>query len=313
MKKLILFLFFIFLINKSKSQVVFCPPGAEWHYSFYAMGLNQQINIVNESIKYIRDSVVNNESFKILYHKKFFIAHNRFNVLQSLIKQNGDTIFVKNNCTANKWQTLYNFAALPGQSWKIVVYPFLSSPTYSITYTVSVQSVSTININNFNLKRLHVTYTSYADSKEALITERLGCETFMFNYRNTFDSDGDYFAENLCYRDDAFGLKQYTEKPCDYTYNVGIRETHFQNANIQIYPNPTFDFFTLSSENDPSNEKINLVIKDIHGREIRQRNLHQLNSEPTKIDVSDLPEGLYLVSVYRHNEVIYTCKLIKRD
>jgi hypothetical protein len=35
MKKLLLVLTFLFAFNKAKTQTAFCPPGAEWHYTFW--------------------------------------------------------------------------------------------------------------------------------------------------------------------------------------------------------------------------------------------------------------------------------------
>ena len=74
---------------------------------------------------------------------------------------------------------------------------------------------------------------------------------------------------------------------------------------LKLFPNPTSDYFTLSS-ND--NDIASLTIHNILGRQIRQ-----YPAAERRFEVSDLPHGLYLVSVLDKQErVLKTLRLQKR-
>ena len=307
MKKFALLLLLL-AFQKTQAQIVFCPPGAEWHYSFFDPMFSEW---KNEQVKYVRDSVIGIENVKVLSHRRFFNSYNSFVVSLTVLKQAADTVFLRNVVTNHQWQVLYIYSASGGQSWKTTMYNF---STTAFTTTVSVDSVANISINNFNLKRLFVRYLQQAPpqwSSSDIIDERIGCARFLFNYYNPYrPSDGDRSLGILCYQDSSFGLKQFTSKPCNYVDYVGIAE-NYQNSNIKIYPNPVADIFTIGSEDVFIDAGILLSIKDLCGREIKNQAIYNLNSDPTKVDISDLPKGLYILNLLNHKQVIYSGKLFK--
>lgn len=221
MKKQLLFLcLFCALTGQAQQPVVFCPPGAKWHYNFYHYNIVGYPNnphyveyLYNKTIEYIGDTVIDNEPVKILHQDKF----NRClcggcYAKRTFVKQHGDTIFIKNSCLSS-WQILYNFAANVGEQWT------------SFSNTV-VDSVTTTMINGLTLKQLHITWVSgQINTITETITERIGGAYFF--PLNSGDCDGDNFNNFLCYGDNVLGLYQENEKPCDYTYPppVGILES----------------------------------------------------------------------------------------
>lgn len=126
----------LFLICPVKSQVVFCPPGAEWNYLF---SMDFSYAKYNETIKYKGDTIIGLETMKILTHQKFFTQINMANYGPTYIKQKGDTIFMKNGKTFNKWQILYNFDASTGHFWE----NSLQIGNDTINYKVTVTAVNT--------------------------------------------------------------------------------------------------------------------------------------------------------------------------
>lgn len=307
------FLFLILLsgwLSKSEAQIVFCPPGAEWHYSFlyYVPYLH-----TNVKIKYVKDSVLNSEQVKVLTQGSYY-SYCSLGPPSSLsfIKQNGDTVFFKNAATQNSWQILYNYAATAGQSWTNTISSFYSFST-TVTYTITVDSVNSVTMNGFMLRRLYVKYKNSTSSfnTPAQITERLGCEGYLFNYENPKNlGDCDRVRYFLCYQDDKFGLKQFTDKPCDYEDYVGIPE-NYQNSSIKIYPNPASDFLTVSFENELLKPGAVLSIKDLCGRAVKQVNMEDLSLASDRIDISDLSKGIYLLSVKNNEQTVYCIKLVK--
>ena len=311
------FLFFI-IEGKIQSQIVFCSIGAEWHYSFSPGENNTPVE--NEKIMYVRDSIDGGDIVKVLQHERFYKVWNLTpskGCILTLIKQRGDTIFMKNPGTQDKWQILYNFSAVAGQSWQdsiCEVDPAITfGPTVAFSYTVIVDSVRTVLINNFQLKTLYVRYVTsgglpYMKIDTVQITERLGCSRFMFNYYPLFHESSEIqtteIRDFLCYEDDSFGLNKFTSYPCDYSYYLGIeKETEPINC-IKIYPNPSNDkiFFDI-----PFQDNIEITVFSTLGSEVLKikdyPNLSALN-------VSGLKDGVYLYKV-RTKTNNYSGKFVK--
>jgi hypothetical protein len=219
----------------------------------------------------------------------------------TLIKQKGDTVFFKNKFSDHNWQILYNYATPIGQSWQTTLTTL--SQTKTVTYTV--QAIGTTTVNGLSLKQMTV---SSSDWGGTVITERFGSNAFLFNFisRNIGSCDSDIFIEFLCYQDDSFGLKQFTEKACDYrTYNsVGINELAGDKFGIFIYPNPVMRELTVESD---FTESAHLILTDVYGKELKRVEFENAS----KVDVRDLESGIYFVSIKRNGKMIQNTKFIK--
>ncbi|MCT4560938.1 MAG: GEVED domain-containing protein [Crocinitomicaceae bacterium] len=104
------------------------------------------------------------------------------------------------------------------------------------------------------------------------------------NKTYTFTQNGDYtvyVVENGCSSDtsDVFVAD-----------NVGIEEIEL-NASLKLYPNPTKGIFTLSTDQIEAQVA---VISDLNGKVVRQI---VLSDNETKIDISELEDGVYLLTV----------------
>ena len=322
MKKLLLAIFLFTIIQILPAQpLVFCPPGSEWHYLFD----NFWYPDTNEEVKYIKDSIIGQDTLKVLKHKwhKYYLRDNLSSGSNglTLIKQKGDTIFFKNFLTPGGWQILYNFAAQPGDNWQTTVItngPYGSS--LPITYNYTVNAVSSINVNMFSLRTLSVTYgyTMQHWPNPNLLTfygttqfiERFGGSEFLFNFINQkWASDGDLFKSFLCYQDTEFGIKQFTTTDCRFNLDVGLEE-YSAGQFLRLFPNPAHDKVTIEIEGAGANLAFRLA--DVSGRELKHQLLETGQSAHT-IDLSDLAHGVYLVSVFRDKSWIYTGKLVKQD
>jgi hypothetical protein len=304
--KRLLFLLLIGIVNVTcKSQIVFCPPGAEWHYLFSWMGTNPLPgSIFNETIKYVGDSIDCVDTLKILSHKRFFL-HCSPPVTKTVIKQKGDTVFFKNSETQNTWQILYNFAALPGHSWVTTVSQSYSSPA---TFTFNVNSVQQVNVNGFNLKNLFVNVNASTNAimGSIQITERYGSSGFLFNYEdgNASTCDAEYFNQRLCYQDSSFGIKQFSNKPCDYFVldYVGINETRLNELSIGVFPNPFKDVISIKATSSSE-----FMIFELSSRLVFQ---NRLNAGLNEINTSGLKAGVYLIQV-KNEENVWRGRFVK--
>ncbi len=312
------------ILQTATAQVIFCPPGAQWHYGFavftpFAAGA--------EAITYVRDSVIGAETVKVLSHNKFFKSFNYSTVSSAtpltLIKQKGDTVFMRNRITQHTWKILYNFNASPGDSWQntlLGISGFNPNSTVTITHTVVVDSVGTVTENNFTLKTMFVRYLHtvpnpmigiWADTLK--ITERFGCSGFLFNFDNIqWASDGDRLLGPLCYQDSTFGLKQFSERLCDYSLPLAEEERWVNPYNLSVFPNPGQNIFYLTMANIPADGKLNLDIKELSGRIVKQINLDP-SVQKHEIDLKTLSNGIYMMTLRKEQVPLYNARLIKQD
>lgn len=113
---------------------------------------------------------------------------------------------------------------------------------------------------------------------------------------------------------------QPVKDPCEtYTYGsccdfmatilpAGLNESHPKTA--LVYPNPGDGLFTLStrmSDNSPAN----VTVFDGMGRQVYYRqNVIISNSNPSLLDLQDLPEGIYFLYVDKCNDDWYFSKVL---
>lgn len=304
MKKYTFFLVFLFNLLNSQSQVVFCPAGAEWHYSFIRFNLMPQYGFDNVPVTYLRDSIIGADTVRVLTHDRYFTGPNDYIFPSSsaltLIKQRGDTVFMRNNYTHHEWQILYNFACQPGQCWQTKISPGpLTSSNVSV-YTFCVDSVKYIQHNGQSLKTLFI-------GSNLRVTERYGANSFLFPFDYSHLSDGDYFSEYLCYQDNTHGLAQFTAKPCNYSNLTGLVSIEEIESNMHIYPNPTHNKLILKSETKQAVYKIKLA--NALGQTVISEKT-TLNAV-TELDLFALENGIYILQVYETGTLIATKKIIK--
>ena len=312
----------LIFVEKAGSQVIFSPKGAEWQYIFY----NGDFDFKEiEGIKYARDSIVGGDTAKVLLSQRFFNSNNFHKTDKTtLIKQNGDTVFMRNAITQHTWQILYNYAAVAGQAWNTNVYLFDQNqmPTILSTYTVSVDSINYTVINSTNLKRLFVKYSYYKNdslnpaitifkSDTAIIMERLGCNKFMFNYHNLlWTLHEDYFVGSFCYSDNTMPITELMGFPCGYIQsedNVSVKLNEFKPQDFKIYPNPTSDkinFNLIKYFGTTCNLKI------INGLGQLVANIQSINTN-SNLSMAAYLEGVYLF-VFYNNQTQKTFKVVKQ-
>jgi hypothetical protein len=82
--------------------------------------------------------------------------------------------------------------------------------------------------------------------------------------------------------------------------NVGIAENS-RKEEILLFPNPAHDYCELQF---PANKIRNLIVYSLDGKTIKR----QVES---RIDLTELAQGLYVIQIIETNGVTYHCKLVK--
>lgn len=98
------------------------------------------------------------------------------------------------------------------------------------------------------------------------------------------------------------------DMPFIITYTVqslGTTETREMDNRVQVYPNPTSNFFKLALPQETKVSKTKISLYDMAGRMVKEFNVSDT------YNISDLPKGQYLVKV-KDGESIKVTKLIKK-
>ena len=302
MKKILPFSFFLIFLLQSKSQVIFCPVGAEWRYEFSSSIFSPTRK--SYKIQCTGSHIDGTDTIKTLLHTKFYLFCNESPPYTTLIKQRGDTVFFLNSRTQGTWQILYNFAAQAGQGWQTTILQDSQAP---ITFYYVVDSVKTVQINGFNLRKL------YINSGYTTVTERFGSSGFLFDFPNSNGGscDGDYFQEFLCYSDLSFGTKQFSAKPCDFSNVVGIPNSNNTKPNFQIYPNPSANKITVHLEYLPKTERYEFLFIDVLGKKLLPDKTERIENNYFEIDMSPFKTGIYFLQLFQNNKLLINQKVIK--
>ncbi len=107
-----------------------------------------------------------------------------------------------------------------------------------------------------------------------------------------------YFETNtLIYDDDAL---------CDAS--IGSRYSEENLPQYTLYPNPADKSFNIKYS-DSFGDNADLIIEDLSGRWLKQVNL-PAKFNIKQLDVSDLPNGLYMIKVLSEGKCIFNQKLV---
>jgi len=121
------------------------------------------------------------------------------------------------------------------------------------------------------------------------------------NPMHTFNGPGTYLV-CLTIMDESGQASTYCEEiMLDGSFISGIDELENELVINRVFPNPSNDFVNLEI-NSPFNSEIELTLINLQGKEL-QRSAHGLvNGENlVRLDVSSLPEGIYLIRLQSEN------------
>ncbi len=286
MKTLILSV--ILLSSFAGRSQTWCLPGANWKYS-YMNGFGTE---GYTQIQYIGDTVINGQLSKIL--DKHIYAFNYQNSQAVDIDAGKEYTFETNGIVYlwynNNWDTLYNFNASVGESWRMAKQPFTNACDSNSTLTVT--AIGSKVINSQTLNYLVVDF-SFPNGFSDTIVEKIG---FINSYLLPYDFcngslDANEGGPFRCYEDNNF----ITYKPnypdnCDHI--AGLYEKEI-DLGFDFSPNPATEIITIYFSNG-LNTRTTCLLLYASGRETKAINL---TGTETQIDISDLNPGIYFVKV----------------
>ena len=273
------------------------PVLSEWYYEI----LNDDGSVTYQHLEYTADTTINNDKTKVIVRtNQIYDKKGQTEVTHEYIKEQDNKVYWWNK-ELQEFVVLYDYLAEEGDEWEIKV------GTESIT--MHVDSVDLFEYGGETHKRLYISDDSNIFNGEIVVG---------FGHLTSF------FPEKLLNRDKGFrvdGLRCYWvgnallyhhgEDDCDAIYSEVHEVDETLSDGFQIYPNPTDGVIFVGTHGvrpptpethsmRPYDEKYRIT--NVLGQTLMTGTL----SKGT-IDVSDLPKGMYFLTIDNH-----TVKLMKQ-
>ncbi|MFM7644635.1 MAG: T9SS type A sorting domain-containing protein [Sphingomonadales bacterium] len=294
-----LLLFFICSTTFSFAQN-WSPNGAQWHYSYYGF-FPGYVNIA-----YSGDTLIEGQASKILtktFHGLGWgMDITSYSIGTEYTYEANGVVYLRYQ---NQWDTLYNFNAQVGESWRMAKQPFANvAPQNS---RLKVIATGTKVINASTLKYVKVEFVDpqmnplgFADT----IVENIGFIGSYFLPYDMFDGavDGNEGGPFRCYSDNNFATyKPSYSEVCDYI--MGTTELE-GIASFQIFPNPVSDQINIPES---------LIQEYNHFRILSNEGkvIHQGQTTAT-LYVANLPAGNYTLLIESQTQKRFARVLVVR-
>jgi hypothetical protein len=196
---------------------------SEWYYDVHPFIGCFPCLIQFQNIKIIGDTIIQTKNCFILEKYSPGKICDDMGSSREYLYQEEQTIYWYNKYI-DEFTILYDFAAIKGESWQIKV--------SNCSFTVQVDSISTITIDGFDRKVLHV--SDERNYFTGSIIEQIGHTTSMFP-KDIFYScddvacDSDFINGLRCYLDNGEIRYKKGEAECDSVYqsNPSTRKPEF--------------------------------------------------------------------------------------
>ena len=254
------------------------PEGSEWFYEIE----NQNGSITYQHLEYAADTTINDKTVTIIIRTNtLYDKDSHVEVTREYIYKEDFAIYWWNEALG-EFTMLYDYAANVGDEWDIKV--------GTETITVHVDAKDRVKYNGIWYDRL---YLSDADGY-------FGGPT-LFNIGNMTS----FFPEKLMSKANSFsvnGLRCYWAAGSPVFSNdigycdavLGIDEPTMSSDQFAVYPNPTIGILFVQTLRATSLPAATYRITNLMGQTLMAGNI---TAETQQIDVSDLSEGMYFITM----------------
>lgn len=220
-----------------------------------------------------------------------------------------------------------NFAIYPGNSTEQLIYKFGLNINDTITvYTsrfgwgpvnLKVFAKDSILINGQYRKRLQLnskySFSGYSGFDDWV--EGIGSMFGIFNAGFiSMTTDIEFHKSLVCFTKNGakeFSIYGSSSSSCfvHLRSGVGIEKHNLQNSLFKIYPNPSSGILNIEV-NAVLENPLSISIRDALGRTVKQVSI----SVSTKIDVSDVENGIYFIILSNEQkQIMYQSKIVKQN
>ena len=302
-KLLSLFLFFLYLVSYGQSLDYFSSDSSRWYVRSIYPNANEQNPYFTETrttvYGYQGDTLIDG----VTWHKLFTSFDSSFvkslNFIGYINSAQGIVLFQDRNFAID---TLYNFNLEVGDS---ALYRFDGSDSACIT----IQEVDSVQIDSLYHKRFIFNRISrpLCCFLDEVWIEGIGSVfgplSPKFTYLIDTEMNRSYGLTCLFYRDE---LTWHNELYDNCFKQVILKVLNLETSKFKLFPNPFQDSFTATSAY--SSDGI-IEVVNINGEIIRS---YQTRANEFTIELSEIPDGIYLVRL-RINNIVITSKIIKSN
>jgi len=200
-----------------------------------------------------------------------------------------------NGFSNNAFDTIYNFNAVPGDTWGLYYNCCGSDTAY-----VEVIDTSHIVLNGYTLKTQLIAYHgTLIDGAIDTFIERMGSTKLGF------------YLSSPCVTDNKYGFCSYEDSEVGYygwfdcdSIEVGIEESQLNETTIHLFPNPATHYTDITFSQPLRNGII--VLTDLSGKEILTT---PVEGSFMRIHIADISAGMYLLNIYEHGNRIISKSL----
>ena len=255
------------------------PRGTEWYYEIkHLTG-----GITYQHLEYTADTAINSKRVKIITATNTMYDKSTWTDVE-YIYEDGDRIYWWNR-DLEDFTLLYDFGAEVGDEWEINGGWF--------TITVHVDGVDETTLQGKTYRVLHVTDPNYQ-----LFTGDIICG---IGHQKSFfplsPIAKEYYINGLrCFWQDGELLFTMGEEDCDAVYYEihGVEEG--DEKGFVVYPNPVNDMLFVESASGSAYRITNLL-----GQTLKSGHI---SADRQQIDVHDLTEGVYFITVGEITKVL---------
>ncbi len=307
MKRRFLFLVCGLLLDYvAMSQTNWCPAGADWHYRYISLGEEGYIHY-----HYTNDTIFANRTchkiestvYSDLHDPPGFHHYDTGQATNIYTYNADDTVYFYYGMS-EKWLPTYFFNAQTGDT--LVVPNYAMHTNSDSTVNILVDSTGIMQIDTYYLRwyDYHVVDTFNWCNFPGRAVEKLGMmNNDLIPFWHCITDDYYY---NFCSYQDSITTLYPSNVVCQFIIN-NIPQLNNQESILSIQPNPASNSVIVSV-----NERIIgciATITDVTGRKVTRE---QLLTQESALNVSNLLNGIYLLSVTDEDGSSTTRKLVIR-
>ena len=196
----------------------------------------------------------------------------------------------------NTFDTLYNFAAVPGEHWFV---PFANAVRYLVTDTGST------TIDGIGLRWLSVDVLMSLEGGEwtyaqDTLLERVGFLHQFIDPSNSLSIEPD-ITQLRCYQDDELAFSSGISPTCEHTLGVGRIDT--RAILLQVFPNPAQRELRVELPHTLDRDRLGYMVVDALGR-TAQVGLFKVDPSVVRMDVSGLSSGSYYMFLTDNERIV---------
>ena len=257
----------------------------EWYYEIQ----NENGSVTYQHLEYAADTTVNHKDVTIIIRTNtLYDKDGHSEVTREYVYEEDDVVYWWNK-DLEEFTVLYDFGAQEGDSWVIKV--------GTETLTMHVDAVELYEYKGKLFRMLQV--SDDEDLFSGTIVGGIGHLTSFFPEK-LMTRGKNFRVEGIrCYWREGELVFKYGEEDCDamyekYHHGIGEDGPSTGSGILTVYPNPTHSVLVVETQCLASPSTPTYRITNLMGQTLQSGTL---TAETQQIDVSNLPEGMYFISV----------------